>query len=164
MNDIAAPHDLLPGQSQPEKLTVAEFRKNLKMALDYCVQGGIIEIERMGQRFILMQASENMGLLSNRATPKKIEPPKVEGSPLTPACCKGKSPCKHWYWDGIADEWVNSISDEHKSPLDWDSSTPAENPPTSPKVTLRPQIKSTPKVYAFCKHNQIRGLCKKGCK
>jgi len=39
---------------EPERLTAAEFRKQMKMALDYCVQGGVVEIDRMGQTFIVM--------------------------------------------------------------------------------------------------------------
>ena len=34
-------------------LTVAEFRKNVKAALDFAVEGGVVIIDRMGQRFIL---------------------------------------------------------------------------------------------------------------
>ena len=48
---------------QPEKLTVAEFRKQMKMALDYCVQGGVIEIDRMGQKFILMYEGRDQSVV-----------------------------------------------------------------------------------------------------
>lgn len=43
-------------EDKVEKLTVAQFRKQIKMALDFCVQGGSIEIDRMGQKFLLMAA------------------------------------------------------------------------------------------------------------
>lgn len=68
-------------------LTVAEFRKQMKMALDYCVQGGTIEIERMGQRFLLMSvprdSNVSLGMpkdtvmvkppLVNRGVPKNTD-------------------------------------------------------------------------------------------
>lgn len=34
-------------------LTVAEFRKNTKDALDYALEGGVVIVDRMGQRFMI---------------------------------------------------------------------------------------------------------------
>lgn len=54
---------------QPERLTVAEFRKQMKMALDYCVQGGTIEIDRMGQTFVLMYQPRGTAILRGNILP-----------------------------------------------------------------------------------------------
>lgn len=33
---------------------------------------------------------------------------------MVPPCCFGKSPCKHWAYDGLKEAYVNSISGEIK--------------------------------------------------
>jgi hypothetical protein len=33
---------------------------------------------------------------------------------VLPPCCFGKSPCKHWAYDGLKEAYVNSISGEIK--------------------------------------------------
>lgn len=49
-----------------ESLTVAEFRKQIKMALDFCVDGGVIEIDRMGQKFLLTYVPKGVDLMIGR--------------------------------------------------------------------------------------------------
>ena len=36
------------------------------------------------------------------------------GVDMTPACCLNKKPCKHWSWDGVNSQYVNSITGEIK--------------------------------------------------
>lgn len=54
-----------------EQLTVAEFRKNVKAALDFCVQGGAVEIDRMGQKFVLMYVPRGMDIMVGGIDPAK---------------------------------------------------------------------------------------------
>lgn len=39
----------------------------------------------------------------------------IKDIPVMPACCLGKSPCKHWAYDGLKEAYVNSISGEIKN-------------------------------------------------
>lgn len=32
-----------------------------------------------------------------------------------PACCKKKQPCRHWSYDGLSEQWTNSITGEVKT-------------------------------------------------
>lgn len=53
-------------------ITVHEFRKNIKAALDFCVEGGSVEIDRMGQRFILMYQPRGTAVLRGNLLPTQM--------------------------------------------------------------------------------------------
>lgn len=128
-------------------LTVAEFRKNIKAALDYALEGGVVIVDRMGQKFMLNNIPRDMNLsigydpasgkdkgvevitrfekgvntvisIDGKAPQKNIagatpQPLAPVADPL-PACCSKANPCKHWEFNELTQEWVNSINGERK--------------------------------------------------
>jgi predicted DNA-binding protein len=43
---------------------------------------------------------------------KKVSNPYVKQGYV---CCSNPSPCKHWSFDGVEDNWVNSITGERRN-------------------------------------------------
>lgn len=108
-------------------LTVHEFRKNMKAALDTALEGNIVVIDRMGQRFSITHIPRgielSVGVIPAKAiiepTPEKnkSEPSAQSKDEFTEAehagelpCCKLKSPCKHWQYDDQRQVWANGRS------------------------------------------------------
>lgn len=114
-------------------LTVHEFRKNMKAALDTALEGNIVIIDRMGQRFSLTHLPRGIEIAMGTTPAKKISleptalktiPPRIKDGD-TPvrtddeweeveaaelACCKKTTPCKHWEYNPLTNIWKNSIS------------------------------------------------------
>lgn len=120
-------------------LTVAEFRKNVKASLDFCVQGGVVIIDRMGQRFMLSQLPQDVFiaidsskkdgtatviakktddggievLQTSYTPPKKIE---SDSQANEQPCCKKATPCKHWIWSEDQQVYINTLSNRERQP------------------------------------------------
>jgi hypothetical protein len=65
---------------KPLQMTVHEFRKDIKAALDFCVEGGHVEINRMGQRFILMHEPRGTTVLRGNILPTAMPTTLAEGN------------------------------------------------------------------------------------
>lgn len=58
-------------EEKTTKLTIHEFRKNLKSALDFCVAGGMVELDRMGQKFMLTHIPRGMDVMIGGVDPAR---------------------------------------------------------------------------------------------
>lgn len=107
------------------KLSVAEFRKNMREAFNAAESGEYVFITRHDKWFKLISFEGEV--LSDKAqavidkmstpsiTPEKNEPVATQQNEFVEAldaveqkCCRLKSPCKHWQFnDGV---WINSLS------------------------------------------------------
>lgn len=46
-------------------------------------------------------------------------PPTPAGEPALLPCCLGKTPCKHWLWNGDEQAYINSITGEIRETWTW---------------------------------------------
>lgn len=124
--------------------TVAEFRKNIREALNAVERGEDVYITRHNKTFAIIKAPFNY--LNDDGKSHNIRPdiPKREKwaddqktvtvknnseakasntddfveAGVDPsgelACCKGVKPCKHWQWDGVEQAYVNTLSGRKK--------------------------------------------------
>lgn len=63
----------------------------------------------------IQDLNRKIDLLINRADSKDLlinNTPPIE----TPPCCLLPNPCKHWTYNGITEQWVNSITGKVKQP------------------------------------------------
>lgn len=116
--------------------TVAEFRKNIREALNAVERGEEVCITRHNKTFAILKAPFNY--LSDDGKSHDIRPDIPEknkseakasnstdgfveaGRPLADdsgefPCCKLPKPCKHWQWDGVEQAYVNSLSGRSKA-------------------------------------------------
>ncbi len=110
--------------------TVAEFRKNIREALNAVERGEEVYITRHNKTFAIIKAPFNY--LSDDGKSHDIRPdipeknnsfPQAETTNWQEAgvdpsgelqCCKGVRPCKHWQWDGNQQAYINSLSGRAK--------------------------------------------------
>lgn len=116
--------------------SVAEFRKNIRVALDAVERGELVCIKRHDKTFILLTMSDYNEAIVSAAkdgisrlvtdevssnirpdipTPEKNEPVATPPNEFIEAldaseqeCCRKKAPCRHWQFQD--DFWVNSLS------------------------------------------------------
>lgn len=113
------------------RFTVAELRKNIRVALNAVERGEDVYITRHNKTFAIIKSP--VSFLSTGEASINIRPdirrestpvgpnPFVEAGKKSPGashqftppehpCCEKQKPCKHWQYDDVRQVWVNSVS------------------------------------------------------
>lgn len=124
--------------------SVAEFRRNIRAALDLAASGEDVFINRhdrvfklvafgVSGRVIALPEKNTAGATPHKADPAfqdeigEIQPRiKTPGTPfrtdeewkeaeaLEQSCCQKKSPCRHWFYSPERALWINTLSQRER--------------------------------------------------